>query len=298
LVAVDRGAPDDGEGVSEADVAGSKREPSLVGRILGRLDAFSVLRERDEDQALAQLEALGVDGAVESEMLAELSARMVLADPERFVEAHAAVMKGLEVLARHRARAPALRVGGPVRPVAGVLVGQFSRMQLDGYERKVLRRLGSLYRRREAQTVAGSADQLLLRRARKQVDRLRSEVTGGGVAFTKLLLGGAVFSVASTGLSSLLDTINAHWWVFAIVAALFVLLALGTFWVILQSAAIARKRIRITLDEPLQSLYDTVGGAGEPPDDPTRQFALFSLIALVVGWIVIPVAVGLLLWPD
>lgn len=60
----------------------------------------------------------------------------------------------------------------------------------------------------------------------------------------------------------------------------------------------ARKRIRITLDAPLDALYETIGGAGEPPPDPTRRFTLYSLIALVTGWIVIPMAIGAVLWPG
>ena len=52
--------------------------------------------------------------------------------------------------------------------------------------------------------------------------------------------GGAAFSVVSAATSSLLDTMNAHWWVLAIIAAVFVAVALGTFWTVLQSAALAR----------------------------------------------------------
>lgn len=273
-------------------------EPLLIHRLLERVDAFRVLREHDEHEALAQLEALGIDGVVEADMVAELGASAVLAHPDQFPGAHAAVMKGLEVLDRNRGRQPALRLGGPLRPVAAMLVGQFARMQIEGHERKVLRWLGGLYRRREAQTVLRSPEHLLLSRACRQVDRSRSDVAGGGAALTKLLLGGAAVSVASTALSSVLDAINASRWAFVFVTVLCVAIALGACWVILQSAAVARRRIRIALDEPLHALYETIGDAGHPPHDPTRQFVLFSFIALAVGWIVVPVAVGVVLWPS
>lgn len=283
---------------TDGDPAAAADEPPLVERLLDRLDAYRVLSEHDESEALAQLEALGIDGTAEADMIAELSSREILAHPDRFVDAHIATMKALEVLDRNRSRRPALRVGGPLRPVARSLVGQFAAMQIESYERKVLNALGEIYRRREAQTIHESGEHHLLRRARKQVERLRAEMTGGGPALTKLLVGGAAFSLVSTAFSSLLDTINAHWWVFVIVTAGFVAFALATFWVILQSAAVARKRIRIALDRPLPALYETIGGVGAPPRDPTRQFALYSLIALVVGWVVVPAAIGLLLWPD
>jgi hypothetical protein len=273
-------------------------ESLLVDGLLSRLDAFRVLRAKDEDEASAALEALGVDGAVEVEMVAELSARSVLAHPERFVTAHVAVMKALEVLDRNRSRQPALRLGGPLRPLAAGLVAQLARMQLEGYERKVLNNLGSLYRRREAQTVEDTVEHRRLRRARKQVDRIREGVAGGGAALTTLLLSGAALSVVGTGVSSVLETINAHWWALLVATVAFVAVALAACWVILQSAAVARRRIRITLDEPLDALYETVGDAGQPPQDPTRQFAFFSLLALTIGWIVVPVAIGVVLWPD
>lgn len=273
-------------------------EPLLIHRLLERVDAFRVLRENDEHEAHARLEALGIDGVVEADMVAELGAPSVLAHPDQFLEAHAAVMKGLEVLDRNRARQPALRLGGPLRPVASALVGQLAKMQIEGHERKVLRWLAGLYRRREAQTVLRSPEHLLLSRACRQVDRSRDDVAGGGAALTKLLLGGAAVSVASTAISSVLDAINASRWIFAFVTVLCVAIALGACWVILQSAAVARRRIRIALDEPLHALYETIGDAGSPPHDPTRHFVFFSLVALAVGWIVVPVAVGVVLWPS
>jgi hypothetical protein len=269
-----------------------------LDRLLGRLDAVRVLSERDEDEALAELEALAVQGRVETEMVAELAVRDVLAHPDRFVTSHVALMKALEVLDRNGGRTPELRIGGPLRPAATVLVQTLARLQVERYQRTVLSRVGDLYRRREAQSIAGSHEHVMLRRARWQVDRLLAEAPSGGLAITGLLLGGAALSFLGAAVSSVLDAINAHWWALLLTVLVFVAIALATCWVLIRSAATARRRIRITIDQPLAALYETVGGAGEPPDDPTRQFTLYSLLALIVGWVVVPAALGLLLWPD
>lgn len=272
--------------------------PLRIERLLDRLDALRVLRERDESQALAELEAIGVSGPVEAEMMGQLAFPVVLAHPGRFPAAHRTVMKALEVLDRNQSRMPTVRVRGPLRPVAAALVAVMGSLQIEWHERKVLENLGNIYRRRDAQTEAASVEHMLLRRARRQVERIAAQTPGGGMAISKLLAGGAALSFISAGVSSLLDAINAHWWAFAIAAAVAVSLALSMFWVVLQSAAVARRRIRITLDEPLRALYETIGGVGDPPRDWTRQFVVVALVSLVVGWVLVPVAVGFVLWPD
>jgi hypothetical protein len=75
------------------------------------------------------------------------------------------------------------------------------------------------------------------------------------------------------------------------VAAVFALLAFGAFWCILQAAGIARRRTRIALDQPLRALWETIGSAGHPPRDQSRQFATYAVILLVLAWIVVPVAI-------
>jgi hypothetical protein len=78
-----------------------------------------------------------------------------------------------------------------------------------------------------------------------------------------------------------------------VVAGAFAALALGGFWCILQAAAIARRRTHIALDQPLRALWETIGAAGHPPRDHSRQFATYAVILLAVAWIVVPVAITL-----
>jgi hypothetical protein len=77
-----------------------------------------------------------------------------------------------------------------------------------------------------------------------------------------------------------------------VVACVFAAFALSGFWCILKAAAIARRRTRITLDQPLHALWQTIGAAGHPPRDHSRQFALYAVILLVLAWIVVPVAIA------
>ena len=69
----------------------------------------------------------------------------------------------------------------------------------------------------------------------------------------------------------------------------FVLLV-AVSWLVLHGAAIARRRIRLSLDRPLGALWETVGWCGKPPKDNARTFAAVAIAITVVGWLVIPIA--------
>ena len=64
-------------------------------------------------------------------------------------------------------------------------------------------------------------------------------------------------------------------------------------WVILRGAAVARTRILLTMDGPLDALWQTVGRAGRAPQDQSRIFALLAIILMVLTWLVIPVGLGI-----
>src|SRR5205085_2219171 len=50
-------------------------------------------------------------------------------------------------------------------------------------------------------------------------------------------------------------------------------LLVAVSWIVLHGAAIARRRIRLSLDRPLGALWETVGWSGRPPKDNARTFA-------------------------
>ena len=62
----------------------------------------------------------------------------------------------------------------------------------------------------------------------------------------------------------------------------------GVAWVILRGAAVARRRIKLTLDGPLNALWETIGRCGSPPSDPARTFGLIAVILALLPWLLIP----------
>ena len=51
---------------------------------------------------------------------------------------------------------------------------------------------------------------------------------------------------------------------------------------------VARRRIRLSTDQPMRALWDTIGAAGKPPKDESYNFAVYAIILIVLAWIVIP----------
>ena len=65
-------------------------------------------------------------------------------------------------------------------------------------------------------------------------------------------------------------------------------------WVVLFSAGVARRRIRMSLDQPLKALYETIGACGNPPRDQSFDFALYAIVFTVLAWVVVPLVIYLL----
>jgi hypothetical protein len=130
----------------------------------------------------------------------------------------------------------------------------------------------------------------MLRLARVEVERLAPDFEKSSLGVPTFLLGGAALSGVASVLQGLLAQAVHNGVLLVIVACVFAALALSGFWCILKAAAIARRRTRIALDQPLQALWQTIGAAGHPPRDQSRQFAIYAVILLVLAWIVVPVA--------
>jgi hypothetical protein len=57
---------------------------------------------------------------------------------------------------------------------------------------------------------------------------------------------------------------------------------------------VARRRIRLSLEQPVAALWDVVGAAGDPPKDQSAKLALGALVVMGLTAVVLPVAVVLL----
>ena len=104
------------------------------------------------------------------------------------------------------------------------------------------------------------------------MERLAPDYQRSTVGVPTFLLGGAALSGVASVLQGVLVEAVHNRLLLLIVAGSFTALALGGFWCILKAAAIARRRTRIALDQPLRALWETIGAAGHPPRDQSRQF--------------------------
>jgi hypothetical protein len=77
-----------------------------------------------------------------------------------------------------------------------------------------------------------------------------------------------------------------------VLVVMLVLLVAGG-WVLLNGAAVARRRSQLIMAAPLAALWETVGRAGNPPEDDSVLFATIAVVLTTLVWIVIPSGVGL-----
>jgi hypothetical protein len=261
-------------------------EGFVLDQLTDSLDTLRLLREDDPQRAGVMLEQFGAAGRVESQMLTQLAQRPPLHIPDRFPEAHRTVMRAIEVFDRNAARPPSSLRAGFLTPVASGLVQVLVTIVVRSYQRSVIEHLRRLYALREANSVPGSSEYRMLTLARRQTDRVTEDLsrrTGGLPAF---LVGGAAFSLVS----STVQEVTSSRWVLLAVAAIKAGLAIAAFWCVISAAGVARRRTRIALDAPLRALYETVGAAGDPPRDKSRDFVVYAVVLLAVAGVVVPVA--------
>ena len=229
----------------------------------------------------------------EREATKELADRQVLAHPDRFEDAHHLMIKALEVFDRHGWRGPKLpRWLGPASSLAQVGVEQVTHVIVRSYARTVANSMRRLYERREAQCAYDQPERRLLGRARIAMTRLAPDFGGGGGGLPRFLLGGAVLSgLVSAGrqIHGLSRGGVAVW--FGLGAAATLLFAIVA-WIIVQGAAVAHRRSRLILHEPLDALWETIGGCGEPPRDDSMTFAAIGIALTAVAWFVTPAIVA------
>jgi hypothetical protein len=276
-----------------------EREPSLddrPGLVLDefdeKLNAFNALRKSDAVAADRILDQVGASGAVDRQIVLELAAKRPLGHPDRFPEAHRGVVRALEVLDRNAANGIEVRAFGPLGVVVRYLVQQVVHFLVKSHVRNLINQLGNLYTRREAAAGSGDPSRRLLTRARIDLDRVAPGFRGNPLGFPTFILGGAFLStilgsVQGLALSAVGSTVGA------VVVILFLFAVLiGAAWVVLRGAAIARRRIRLTTDAPMNALYQTIGRCGSPPGDQARTFALIALLLMGLAWVVVPIAIG------
>ena len=262
--------------------------------ILDRIDALRVLRADSEEEKGALLEKIAGRGKPEQDIVSELSKVRPLWRPDRFEEAHRMAMRSLEVLDRNGARSPKLPRLGPLTPPAAYVVEQMTRWIVKGHQNTMVTRVRKLYERREANSVWGSPEHHMLRRARIDAARVEPGYKGNPLGLPTFLLGGAVLSSVASGLNRFVawafnDTVGV-----IIFALVFGVVFFGLAWAALYSAGVARRRIRLCTDQPMKALWETIGACGTPPKDGSYDFAVYAIVLLALAWVLVPMAGWLL----
>ena len=262
---------------------------------LDRIDALRVLRASTPEEKGRLLEEIGGPGKVEQDIVSQLAKVRPLWQPHRFGEAHRMVMRSLEVLDRNGVRgAPMPGYLGPLKPVVGYVVKLVTRWIVRGHQNSLAGNIRKLYERREANSTWGSEEHMLLRRARINAVQIEQGLKSNPVGVPGFLLGGAVlsgvFSVIGDLVGSLVEGTSGRIALGAVGGAVL----LGLSWVALYAASIARRRIRLTTQQPVQVLWDVIGAAGDPPRDQSYQFAVIAIVLLALAALAIPIAVSVL----
>ncbi len=258
-----------------------------------KLSAFNALRKSDRVAADEILEQVGASSEVDRDIILELAAKRPLGHPDRFLEAHSGAIRALEVLDRNGGRGISARRLGPLAPIGQYVTQQVVLFVIRSHQRNVMNNIVNLYNRRAAAALPDDPDRPLLVRARIQAERVAPGFRGNPLGIPTFLLGGAFLSTIIGTLQGLaIQALGSTVGQVAVVAVLFALMV-GLSWAVLKGAAIARRRIKLTVEQPLAALYQTIGRCGEPPRDHAHLFALISLIVMAVAWLAVPLALGL-----
>ena len=270
-------------------------EQRLDDLLLDRIDALRVLRADSPEQKGAILEQIAGRGKPEQDIVKELAKVRPLWRPDRFEEAHRMAMRSLEVLDRNGVRPPQIPRLGPLKPVASYVVQQMTRWIVKGYQNRLVTRLRRLYERREANTEWGSREHVMLRRARINAVQVEQGYKGDQLGLPTFLLGGAILSSIVSALRAFVD-----WAISGIVGVVVFAIVLavvfaGLAWAALYAAGVARRRIRLSTDQPIKALFETIGACGNPPKDDSYNFAAYAIVLLVLAWVLIPAALWIVI---
>ena len=248
----------------------------------------------EDDAAIAAfLDEIDVRGPRDREMLRELARTSSLARPEQFEDDHRRVLVGLESLRRHGYHGSTAGSGVPVlgTPIR-FLVELVARYVVVSHVKNVAMNLRNLYWLREMQSQPRSRELASLFKARTDAQALVDITKSREIGVPAFVIGGLLIP-AAISISRLASGTTREWWVALLVGAAGVAIGFLISWFVLRGAALASRRIRLSVALPLDELWLTIGSCGSAPKDQSRRFAAIA-IALTLGvWIVLPLLVTL-----
>ena len=274
------------------------REPStpsheeLEERYDNPLERLQLLGSDDEAIA-AFLDEIDVRSPRDREMLRELARTTALARPERFDEDHRRVLSALESLRRHGHHGASAGASlGILRMPIRYFVELVARYVVISYCKTVAMSLRNLYWMREMESPRGSQEHGRLQPARMDAQALVEITRGGEIGVPTFVIGGLLIP-AGLSLWRLASGTVREWWIALLVGVIGVAIGLVISWIVLRGAALASRRIRLSVREPLADLWQTIGHCGTPPRDHSRRFAIIAISLTLSVWIVLPLLVTL-----
>lgn len=247
----------------------------------------------DDEAIAAFLDEIDVRGPRDREMLRELARTSALARPDRLEADHRRVLVAAESLRRHghHGTSAGSRLGFLRTPIA-YFVELVARYVVVSYCKSIAMQMRNLYWLREMQAPGGSRELELIRPARMDAQAL-VEITRGREIGVPTFVIGAIVIPAGLSAWRLASGSVSEWWIASLVGVIGIAVGLLISWIVLRGAALASRRIRLSVRQPLADLWETIGHCGDPPKDHSRRFAV-TAISLTLGvWIVLPLLVTL-----
>jgi len=270
-------------------MSGAPTPDDALDDLAGKLEFFDHLRNTAPEEADAYIASFGSEFAeAQRTIIRELTVRSVIAHPDRFAETNRRLLKSVEVLYRN-GRQPAPMSGwGPMRPLAQALQTFITSYITRSYVGSLLESVLELYLARENQADHGSENWYRLYVARRNLERLDARYRGDRFGIPLFLLSGAVFAAIASTLSGFVHQVFTSDLLIIGFALLLLAVLMAVGRGIAQGAGVAKRRIALTTGPAATDLYNVMGGAGQPPRDLARVFALGAVLSLLLLWVVIP----------
>ena len=139
-------------------------------------------------------------------------------------------------------------------------------------------------------TGPGSSERELLHPARLDAQALVEITRGREIGVPTFVIGGLLIPVGLSIWRLATGTVR-EWWIALLAGAIGVAIGLLISWFVLRGAALASRRIRLSVQQPLSELWQSIGSCGEPPKDHSRRFAIVAITLTLGVWIVLPLLV-------
>lgn len=247
----------------------------------------------DDEAIAAFLDEIDVRGPRDREMLRELARTAPLARPERFESDHRRVLVALESVRRHGHHGAYVDEDlGLFRTPVRYLVELVARYVVVSHLKNVALHLRNLYWMREMQSEGGSTELELLRPARFDAQALVEITKGREIGVPTFVIGGLLIP-AGLSVWRLASGTVREWWIALLVGAIGIAIGFLISWFVLRGAALASRRIRLSVAKPLDELWRSIGNCGRPPKDQSRRFAIVAITLTLGVWIVLPLLVTL-----